>query len=216
MRQKDVIVEIDNALIGYEKEKIIESVSWKIKRGEFWALIGENGAGKSSLAKAIAGLTEGVRGIKTYGKIIYLPQYLSREYVPLTVEEAISLYSISSKYVDIFNLNTYKSKRIDELSGGMAQSLFISLVLSQSADLYILDEPETSLDYEREKILYKLLEEKVKKKKAVIVITHDIDWVKKAIKHIACIHKKERRLLFHCPVLERDVMKVNHDVNIHY
>lgn len=216
MLQKDVVVEIKNVRIGYDKETIIENVKWEIKKGEFWALIGENGAGKSSLAKAIAGLSEEVKGIKRHGKIIYFPQYLSREYVPLTVKEAINLYNISKKYIDAFKLSSYGNKRIDELSRGITQALFISMVLSQHADLYILDEPDTSLDFEKERTLYTLLEEKIKNGSAVIVITHEIDWVKKSIKHVACIHKKEKKLLFHCPVLEENARKVNHNVNIHY
>ncbi|NPA38537.1 MAG: ATP-binding cassette domain-containing protein [Candidatus Nanohaloarchaeota archaeon] len=219
MQQKNVIIMIKNLTIKIDKEIILENINWEIRKGELWALMGENGAGKTTLAKIISGLLDNyhITGkISIHGKIVYLPQTINREYVPLLVKEAINLYHIKKRYVELFKLSEVENKRIDELSGGMAQALFLSLALSQDADLYILDEPNTALDYEKEETLYRIFEEKVQKeKKSIIVITHEIGWVKKAVKHIACIHKKEKQLMFHCPVLHHDGVEVDHGTNNH-
>ncbi len=206
--QNDVILEIKNLNKKYDERYVLKNVNWIVRRGEFWALIGENGSGKTTLSKIIIGLIKDFKGVvKRNGKIIYLPQHLRKQMLPFTVSEIVKLFNISKDLIEYFELGEHMDKSLDELSGGLFQALFISLILSVEADLYILDEPTTNLDKKKEKALYKKLMEFVNKGKSIILITHDVGFVKDNVEHIACIHKGDEGLNFHCALDEESIIR---------
>ena len=217
--REDKILEIRNLKIKYEDRLILNNINWIVRKGELWALIGENGSGKTTLSRAIIGITKNYTGtIKKYGNIIYLPQHLRKEMMPFKVKEVIEIFSIKEELIKYFELEEHKNKSIDELSGGLYQTLFISLALSTDAELYILDEPQTNLDKKREMKLYNILKKYTLEGKAVILITHEVGFVKENIEHIACIHKGEQGLNFHCALDEKSIIRhagLQHTYNKH-
>ena len=207
-KESDVIIKVKDVSYRYEDRQILKNVNWIIRRGEFWALIGENGTGKTTLSKIIAGLIKDYGGeVEKYGKVVYLPQHLRKEMMPFKAKEIVNIFSIKKRFIEYFNLKEHLNKSLDELSGGLYQALFTSLALSIDADVYILDEPTTNLDRERERKLYGILKEYVDKGKAVVLITHDIGFVKENVKHIACIHKGIEGLNFHCALDEESIIR---------
>lgn len=138
---------------------ILENIDLTIDSESIVALIGKNGAGKTSLIKSILGLYTYDTGIVNFycdnRKIIYdTPPNLN-----ITVKEYLNLFSMiyrkksleTDKLNEILNmvsLEEYQNKKIKMLSYGMKKKLYLSTILLGRCDIIILDEPFNGLDYE--------------------------------------------------------------------
>lgn len=162
------IISCRNLSHSYEEIIALESIDLSVNRGELFGVIGPDGAGKTSLFRILASLTEHVTGeVKVLGfdpssqykeirkRIGYMPGRFSL-YHDLTVEENLNFYAavfgndVSANYhliSDIFDqLAPFKKRRAGKLSGGMKQKLALSCALIHKPELLILDEPTTGVD----------------------------------------------------------------------
>ena len=158
----------------YRKHVAVDSVDLSIQPGEIYGLIGPDGAGKSSLMKAIAGVLsfEGgevqVFGIKidseaaaekVKGRIGFMPQGLGLNlYAELSVEENIDFFAQlrevppkllaerKRKLLAMTRLEEFRDRPMKQLSGGMKQKLGLVCTLIHEPELVILDEPTTGVD----------------------------------------------------------------------
>jgi len=158
----------------YRKQVAVEGVDLEIQPGEIYGLIGPDGAGKSSLMKAIAGVLsyEGgeveVFGVKVdseaaaeriKGRLGFMPQGLGFNlYHDLSVEENINFFAQlrqvppellserKQKLLAMTRLEPFRKRPMKHLSGGMKQKLGLVCTLIHEPDLVILDEPTTGVD----------------------------------------------------------------------
>jgi len=160
----------------------LEVAGGNIKAGEVIGVVGANGIGKSTLAKLLAGVEKPDSGeMETSVKIAYKPQYVKGE-TSDTVEfhlRQITNRFDSPKYmhdiIEPLSLTPILQSPINTLSGGELQRVAIASCLSQSADLYILDEPSAHLDVEQRVKLTKIFQQHVEGRNAsILVIDHDI------------------------------------------
>jgi ABC-2 type transport system ATP-binding protein len=170
----DVIVRVSNFVKRYKKHVAVESVDLSVRRGEVYGLIGPDGAGKSSLMKAIAGvLTYDGGTVEVFGTVVdserhaervkprlgFLPQGLGLSLYPqLTVEENIDFFAhlrlVSDKELSdrkarllaMTRLERFRDRPMKNLSGGMKQKLGLICTLIHEPELAILDEPTTGVD----------------------------------------------------------------------
>ena len=150
----------------------------KINSGELMAneiigVVGENGTGKTTFAKILAGLIEPDSGkMDDKIKISYKPQYIqvdSDDFVKMV------LIKCSQSIIEKLGLSHLLTRKLSQLSGGELQRVAIAKCLSQDADVYLLDEPSAHLDVEQRLNVAKLLRDILKKKEAsCFVIDHDI------------------------------------------
>ena len=161
----------------YGKKQALKNVNLKIKKGSFNIFIGHNGSGKSTTIKLILNLIHKEKGkvIRNYESYCYMPEKtILPDYI--TIEEFLRDLSYLSKncnyerYLELFNMD--KNQLISSLSKGNRQKVALIQLLMEDKDLYVLDEPTNGLDQESINILVKLLKEKNKKGKTVIVVTH--------------------------------------------
>lgn len=158
------IVETSSLSKEYDKTYVVDSINMHIKKGEIYALVGKNGAGKTTVMKMITGLVEPSNGsIKLFqspnldmerhriGSIIEAPAF----YGNLTAEENLRLMKTlcdnTSKHdIDalwsIVGLEDSRRKKVKNYSLGMKQRLGIAMALVGSPELLILDEPINGLD----------------------------------------------------------------------
>lgn len=207
------ILELEHVWISYEPGVyVVEDASFTVSKGDFMALIGPNGGGKTTLLKAMIGLIKPVKGtIKLFGKDIrsfdewswigYVPQNIEQKYTwfPLSVEEFMRLKSPKAKisinelhktleFVGLWNI---KDKRISELSGGQFQRLYIAKEIMSSPKLLLLDEPTSSIDISFKKNLYEvLIDINENMGTTIIMSTHDAATISTYIKKIVCINKR--------------------------
>ncbi|PCI83978.1 MAG: nitrate/sulfonate/bicarbonate ABC transporter ATP-binding protein [Hyphomicrobiales bacterium] len=183
---------------GDEKNQILKNINLNVKRGEFVAILGFSGAGKTSLISMIAGLTMPTSGsISFSGKRVTGPTadkgvvFQNYSLMPwLTVYGNIELAVDSAfkdrnksqraqqveKYINMVGLSHAKDRLPHELSGGMRQRVAVARALSIEPDILLLDEPLSALDaLTRAKLQDELDRIRENDKKTVILITNDVD-----------------------------------------
>ncbi len=198
------IIQFDRVYFSYGTGLVIDELSIEIKSGKFIAIIGPNGAGKSTLLKLIAGYLKPDKGLIYFKKkrlrdykieelarhIAYLPQTLT-PYYDYTVKETIimgrypylSYIKLPTKednekaenIIKMLELEGLKDRRLTELSGGEIQRVFIGSTLIQEGELYLLDEPVSSLDLRHQEIVMSIFKREVKKGRTVIMVTHNVN-----------------------------------------
>jgi ATP-binding cassette subfamily E protein 1 len=154
----------------------------EIKRGEVLGLVGANGIGKTTFARLLAGVEEPTTGeIDKAVRIAYKPQYIKpqgSDPVEMILRQATTRFDSSfyqNEVIAPLGLRTLLQSSVDTLSGGELQRVAIALCLSQSADLYILDEPSAHLDVEQRVNLSRMLRRFAENSESgVLVIDHDI------------------------------------------
>lgn len=214
------ILKVKNLTVKYDSVLALENVSLDVKKGDFLAIIGPNGGGKTTFLRSILGLVKKEKGEillnnkdieKSRYLIGYVPQfsYVDRKF-PISVLEVvmtgilkpgIHLFFTYSKKDKELALNKLKmvgiehlaDRQIADLSGGEFQRLLIARALATEPEILFLDEPTASVDpYSREQI-YTLLKE-LNKEITIVMVTHDMHVVSKIVKSVACLN---RTLTYH-------------------
>ncbi|HSQ92123.1 MAG TPA: ATP-binding cassette domain-containing protein, partial [Nitrospiraceae bacterium] len=172
--QESPIVRVSSFVKRYNKNVAVQGVDLEIQRGEMYGLIGPDGAGKSSLMKAIAGVLSYEGGtVEVFGttvdsewsaeqiksKIGFLPQGLGLNLYPaLSVEENIDFFARlrlvpekdlaerKVRFLAMTRLDRFRDRPMKNLSGGMKQKLGLICTLIHEPALTILDEPTTGVD----------------------------------------------------------------------
>ncbi len=200
MKNNDLALQVKNLTVELNKQKIIDNLSFEIKRGETLVVLGPNGAGKTTLLRALLGVIpyEG-KVIWSVKNISYLPpnELLQRkEILPLTVEDFYSLKEVSRE--EIFESlksvgleqSIYKT-RIAHLSTGQFQRLSIAWALVDKPDMLLFDEPTSGIDVGGTQTIYSLLHEFWKKQHlTIILVTHDLSIVWEHADNVLCLNKK--------------------------
>ena len=168
------------------KKPILDEVGFSIRRGAKLTLMGQNGAGKSTIFKLITGEYKPEDGdiITSKGLTIATArQVIPREELEYTVEEFFqaqfkeNVYDITPRIDDVLevvNLHAAHDKKIKDFSGGQQARLLLASALIQKPDILLLDEPTNNLDKAGIEHLTQYL---VDYKKTLIVISHDADFL---------------------------------------
>lgn len=198
--ENKVALSVKNLSVTLSGQKIIEDVSFDVKRGETLVVLGPNGAGKSTLLKALLGIVP-YEGEVTWSikNLSYLPPkeiFERRELLPLTVNDFYSLKSVSKRRV----MESLKSvglpvevmkKRMAHLSSGQFQRLSIAWALVDKPDTLLFDEPTSGIDIGGTETIYSLLHGFWEKQElTIILVTHDLSVVWEHADNVLCLNKK--------------------------
>ncbi len=152
----------------------------EVKKGEILGIFGCNGLGKTTFAKILAGVESPDSGdVEKNVKISYKPQYIGEMFADKekTVEEILPVYSESfrKRFILPLELENILKSPIGTLSGGELQRVAICKCLSQSADIYLMDEPSAFLDVVQRMKFFSLIQRFSEETgKTLIIIDHDI------------------------------------------
>lgn len=178
------IITVSDVHKSYGKKQILHGGGMTANPGEFICIVGENGSGKSTFLKILAGMLRPDKGsIACNGKLGYCPQH-SLLYHYLSVEEHFNLFGTAygmdnheikengNELMRLFAFDDYRKYKIHQLSGGTQQKLNLSLSLLHDPDILLLDEPYVGFDYETYESFLKYTELAVGTKKCIIMVSH--------------------------------------------
>lgn len=224
-KKSNTAIEISNLNVSYTNSQspIIRDYSLSVKSGEIVAIMGKNGCGKSTLAKAICALIKYdsgsicVNGIKISEKtsksqmreirknIGYVMQLPEQQLFAQTVFEDVAYgpknFGLEGRELHSRVLNALKSLHIEhlaqkspfELSGGQQRLAAIAGVLACNPKILVLDEPTAGLDFEYAKIVLKILSDLHNKGVTIIVITHDLNEAKSLGARIVTLDSRKKK-----------------------
>ncbi len=195
-------------VLGYDGNVVIDNVNCVVEKGDYLCILGENGAGKSTIMKAILGLLKPMSGEITWGddlgtnEIGYLTQQsqIQREF-PASVREIVisgfqsrcgmrPFYTKAEKQeaamlMEKMGVTQFAKKCYRELSGGQQQRVLLARALCATQKILFLDEPVTGLDPKVSTEMYSVVENLNKEDKVtIIMISHDVESAVKYASHI--------------------------------
>jgi len=182
----EVIIRFDEVSFEFDKKLILNAVDFSIRRNSKVTLMGQNGAGKSTIFNLITGKLKPESGrinIAQNLSIAIARQVIPRDQLSLTVREFFEkcfpnkVYDIDPKIdevLEIVNLVAPKDRTVKSFSGGQQARLLLASALIQNADVLLLDEPTNNLDRDGIAHLTKFI---IDFKKTCVVISHDADFL---------------------------------------
>jgi ATPase subunit of ABC transporter with duplicated ATPase domains len=187
MAKDDLAVRFSKVTFGFGYKKLIlDEASFALRQGTKFTLMGQNGAGKSTILELITGALgpeDGSIYVDPDLKIAYAKQVIGREFMPLTIREFFGKYFSGKDYeinrridevLEIVNLVAPKERMVESFSGGQQARLLLASALIDNPDLLILDEPTNNLDRAGIEHLTQFL---IGYNKTCIVISHDADFL---------------------------------------
>ncbi len=184
---EEVILRFDEVTFEYaEKKPLLDGVSFGVRKGAKITLMGQNGAGKSTIFKLITGELKPTKGnvsITNRATIAAASQMIAKKDLALTVEQYFAqaffetpgnIKSQISKVMEAVNLQVPFDRKVGDLSGGQQARILLAFALIQNPDVLLLDEPTNNLDKAGIEHLITFL---IMYEKTVIVISHDADFL---------------------------------------
>lgn len=191
-----------NISFSYGNNQVLKDISFEINKGEFWAVIGPNGVGKSTLFRCILGLLQPAKGgvsidgrdINTMSRkvlaqrIAYIPQihrpvfgYSVRDTVLMGTTRYLSAFEQpkaaqlekADSVLRMLEMEDIAEKNYATLSGGQQQMVLIARALAQDAEILVMDEPTSALDYGNQMKILALLRTLAQRGYSVVVSTHN-------------------------------------------
>jgi zinc transport system ATP-binding protein len=204
------VLNIQNLTVSFDDNKVIDNLSFSIRRGDVIAIVGPNGAGKSVLFRTLMGLVPYLGKIEWSSslKINYIPQRFNAEKdFPLTAMEFLRLKSkdqgkirsalesvgLKNKQSDMHHIEHHLlDQRLGWLSGGQLQRILIAWAILDNPDVLLFDEPTTGIDVGGEETIYNLLK-KLNDEMAltILLISHDLNIVYKYANSVLCLNKEK-------------------------
>jgi ABC-type multidrug transport system ATPase subunit len=190
-------VSVKNISKTYKNNIALSDISFEVKKGELFGLIGPDGSGKTSLIRILTTLlmpdsgTASVENLDVISdfkeirkKIGYMPGRFSL-YQDLSVEENLNFFAsvfgttVEKNYSLIkdiyYQIEPFKKRKAGQLSGGMKQKLALSCALIHKPDVLFLDEPTTGVDAVSRKEFWEMLKQLKNKEITIIVSTPYMD-----------------------------------------
>ena len=224
------VIEIKNLQFTYNRQIVLQNINLSIDQGDFVAMIGPNGGGKTTLLKIMLGLLNPAAGSisilnrpagKASHHIGYVPQDVPvNQNFPITVLDVVLMGKSGPENrwhrnrtrdsrealetLEKMGMSDYRDRKIGELSGGQRQRVFIARALVASPRLLLLDEPTANVDTAGQVELYSLLKE-LNKDMTILIVSHEWIVISTYVKSVACVNKQ---IHFHNhPEIDSDMME---------
>ncbi|MEJ2039687.1 MAG: ABC transporter ATP-binding protein [Desulfosarcinaceae bacterium] len=190
---------------AFEGDTVLEDLSFEVPFQSFFIIIGPNGSGKTTLLKLMAGLLRHKKGsidvlgqdVERYSprnlarRVAYVPQHASVEF-PFSVTQVVLMgraphlgwlgfesredFDLARRAMQITRVEHLAARRLDQLSGGEQQRVFIARAVCQQPEVILLDEPTAALDLAHQVRVMDLMERlKAEQKVTVVMVSHDLN-----------------------------------------
>ncbi|WP_303967474.1 ABC transporter ATP-binding protein [Sporosarcina ureae] len=200
LSKKQIILEMDDVFFQYQKKApfILKSFTLRIQKGQFFAMVGGNGSGKTTALRASLGSIKPQRGkvrllgqdmkkmkdSEWLGKIAYLPQNPRTYFVQQTIEEEMQMIGERLKLSDTeermirllesFGISHLRARHPYDCSGGEVQKAALACILMGEPEMLFIDEPTKGMDPVSKRHLGELLYGLQQDGLTIFMVTHDI------------------------------------------
>lgn len=178
-----ICIEVKNVRFRYDKDlpDVIKGLSMTVKKGEFQAIVGGNGTGKSTALSLICGNKKPQRGkISVLGRCAMLPQNPQILFTENTVEKDLVKMTEDMDYIahitELCELNDLLDRHPYDLSGGELQRGALAKILLLKPDILLLDEPTKGLDADFKDKLADILSQLTSMDITILMVSHDIEF----------------------------------------
>jgi ABC-2 type transport system ATP-binding protein len=209
--EMETAIEVKGLRKSFKDTEVLKSVDFEVKRGEIFALLGSNGAGKTTIVKILTTLlkqdggTAVVNGFDVASKPYHVQQLISLtgQFAAvdeiLTGRENLSMIAklrhlknprqVADELLKRFDLTDAADRRVSTYSGGMRRRLDISMSLVGRPQLIFLDEPTTGLDPEARIEVWKVVKELAEGGTTVFLTTQYLEEAEQLADQIAILHE---------------------------
>ena len=194
-------IKVNHLGVWFSEQEILKDVNLHMHCGSLNAIIGKNGAGKSTLIRAMLGdiphtgdieFRDTKDGRMQNLKIGYVPQSINIEKnTPVSVYDLLASYeSRYPVFLPIFEAEELIDKQVCNLSGGQLQRVLLALAVMDEPNLLLLDEPVSGIDQNGMELFFKTMDYLKKHYDlAIILISHDLDYVARYADHVVLLDK---------------------------
>ena len=188
----------------YEVQQALSDISFEVKKGEFFGIVGRNGSGKSTLLKMLAGIYQPSKGlIEISGRLVpfielgvgFSPELTGRENVFLNgALLGFSKKEITEQYdeiVDFAELEPFMDQKLKNYSSGMQVRLAFSMAVRAKADVLLIDEVLAVGDADFQRKCFDYFKKLKKDKVTVVLVTHDMEAVREYCDRAMLIEKSK-------------------------
>ncbi len=210
------VIEVDDVWVRLHGQTVLEGVSLAVYPDEFYAIIGPNGGGKTTLLRVILGLLAPCRGeVRILGTteaemrrfLGYVPQFRTFDFeYPITVREMVLSGRLghitrrprrydaedrarTEEALETMRIADLADRQIRDLSGGEQQRVIIARALVGDPKVLLLDEPTVYVDAPTEAQFYGILD-RLRERMAIVLVTHDIGVIPEHVTRVACLNRR--------------------------
>ena len=208
------ILEVNDLFFSFNhKDWALQDVNIKIYEHEFVGIVGPNGGGKTTFVKLVLGILEPDMGtIRLFGQHIkdarrsigYFPQIKDVDTdFPITVYEAILGGRVQTKVIGfttkkdkevvervmkMVDISELRNRKLNELSGGQRNRVFLARALATEPEILVLDEPTAGLDVTLQRMFLETLK-RLSKTVTILIVDHNLSLLEEYVDKFLCINR---------------------------
>jgi ABC-2 type transport system ATP-binding protein len=206
------MIELEQLVKKFGNLTAVDHVSLKIPRGEFFAILGPNAAGKTTMIKLLAGLMKPTSGcaricgfdiqtqpLEARKRLAYVPDYpflydklTAREFFRFIGQlfhlDAARIEKNAQQLIARFHLSEYADRALEGLSHGTRQRVAIASALLHDPEVFVIDEPMVGLDPQHARVVKDVLKERSLAGMTVLVSTHQLSIAEEMADRIGIIN----------------------------
>jgi ABC-2 type transport system ATP-binding protein len=209
----------------YEKQEVLKGISFDIKKGEFFGIVGRNGSGKSTLLKLLAGIYTPDRGaIQINGKLTpfielgvgFNPELTGRENVFLNGAllgfNRKEMQAMYNEIVEFAELEKFMDQKLKNYSSGMQVRLAFSIAIRAESDILLLDEVLAVGDEAFQRKCTEYFADIKRSKQTIILVTHDMTYVERFCDRAMVLDRGEVLHIGKSATAKKDYERLNRPV----
>jgi zinc transport system ATP-binding protein len=208
------VIQLEHVRFSRNGEPVLDNVNLTIPEGDFTALIGPNGGGKTTLIRLMVGLLRPDDGrVRVLGRsprsvstrLGYVDQQVGvNPRFPISVLDVVLMGRLKSfrrwprhsredkaaarRALEGMEMWDFRNRHVGELSGGQYQRVMIARALATDPEILFLDEPTASVDTKHQAEFYEILKD-LNRRVTIVIVCHDLMMINAYVKSVACVNR---------------------------